>query len=231
MQYRIAKVGIYNQAYDNGAGFEPYKQTWGTFFIEGNYMDGNEEVTTDNWTDGVYAQQTSSQENDYLWNEKVMEDIKKDTPVTKSNGVTTHSAEEAYQKVLEYVGACNYRDAVDLLIINDVKEGKATQTSETDSNGKPTNNKPGYINDPIQFWDGNPYPELPKDLKRDITDSDGDGIPDNWEIAHGLNPDYALDGNMRTIDVHGKYSNLEMYMNSLVKEIMDQCQEGGTVIE
>lgn len=231
VQYRIAKVGIYNQAYDNGAGFEPYKQTWGTFFIEGNYMDGNEEVTTDNWTDGVYAQQTSSQENDYLWNEKVMEDIKKDTPVTKSNGVTTHSAEEAYQKVLEYVGACNYRDAVVLLIINDVKEGKATQTSETDSNGKPTNNKPGYINDPIQFWDGNPYPELPKDLKRDITDSDGDGIPDNWEIAHGLNPDYALDGNMRTIDVHGKYSNLEMYMNSLVKEIMDQCQEGGTVIE
>lgn len=193
-------------------------------------MNGNEEVTTDNWTNGVYAQQQSDKSNDFSWDNN-KDKIRKETPVTKANGVTTHSAEVAYTKVLSYVGACNYRDAVDKLIVDDVNKGEATYTSTTDSNQNPTDNKPGYINDPRQFWGDDPYPVLPVDTKRNITDTDGDGIPDEWELVHGLDPNYALDGNMRTIDIHGKYSNLEMYMNSLVKDIMDQCTEGGNVVE
>lgn len=230
VKYRIAKVGIYAKDYDNGADFEPFKGIWGTFFIDGNFMNGNEEVTTDNWTNGVYAQQQSDKSNDFSWDNN-KDKIRKETPVTKANGVTTHSAEVAYTKVLSYVGACNYRDAVDKLIVDDVNKGEATYTSTTDSNQNPTDNKPGYINDPRQFWGDDPYPVLPVDTKRNITDTDGDGIPDEWELVHGLDPNYALDGNMRTIDIHGKYSNLEMYMNSLVKDIMDQCTEGGNVVE
>ena len=53
--YRIARIGIYGQNYDNGEGFEPFKGIWGRFYIDGNYMFGNADVTADNWTDGVYA--------------------------------------------------------------------------------------------------------------------------------------------------------------------------------
>ena len=43
-------------------------------------------------------------------------------------------------------------------------------------------------------------------------DTDGDGIPDDWERAHGLNPNDPHDGNLRDKD---GYTNLEKYMNSL----------------
>lgn len=44
-------------------------------------------------------------------------------------------------------------------------------------------------------------------------DADGDGIPDAWERANGLNPNDASDA-MR-ITASG-YTNLELYVNSLV---------------
>jgi hypothetical protein len=45
-------------------------------------------------------------------------------------------------------------------------------------------------------------------------DSDGDGMPDPWETAHGLNPNDATDGPKdRNND---GYTNLEEYLNSLV---------------
>jgi hypothetical protein len=47
-------------------------------------------------------------------------------------------------------------------------------------------------------------------------DSDHDGIPDEWEKAHGLNPNDPADANG---DVNGDgYTNLEKYLNSLVGE-------------
>ena len=45
-----------------------------------------------------------------------------------------------------------------------------------------------------------------------LKDTDGDGIPDAWETAHGLNPSLPSDG--ATITAPG-YSNVEVYMNSL----------------
>ena len=66
---------------------------------------------------------------------------------------------------------------------------------------------------------------------RNKLDSDGDGIPDYWETQYGLNKDYAADGNLKTVDENGEYTNLEMYLNSLVQDIMDKCREGGTVVE
>ena len=33
------------------------------------------------------------------------------------------------------------------------------------------------------------------------------------------------------VDENGEYTNLEMYLNSLVQDIMDKCREGGTVVE
>ena len=46
-------------------------------------------------------------------------------------------------------------------------------------------------------------------------DSDGDGMPDDWEKQHNLNPEDAADGPVDT-DLDG-YTNVEEYLNSLVK--------------
>ncbi len=56
------------------------------------------------------------------------------------------------------------------------------------------------------------------------SDSDQDGIPDEWELAHGLDPHNAADG--AKINADG-YSNLENYMNSLVAHITEAQNLGG----
>ena len=52
-------------------------------------------------------------------------------------------------------------------------------------------------------------------------DSDKDGIPDEWEIKNGLDPNNPADGNTKTKDPNGQYTNLEVYLNSLVQHIVD----------
>ena len=43
-------------------------------------------------------------------------------------------------------------------------------------------------------------------------DTDHDGIPDDWEIAHGLNPNDPSDAAKKSTN---GYSNLELYLNSI----------------
>ena len=46
-------------------------------------------------------------------------------------------------------------------------------------------------------------------------------MPDEWETANGLNPNDAGDAILFTLDTKkGWYTNLEVYMNSLVEDIM-----------
>ena len=50
-----------------------------------------------------------------------------------------------------------------------------------------------------------------------LVDTDGDGIPDEWEKKHNLNPNDPSDGAKYTLSP--EYTNLEMYMNSLVNHL------------
>jgi hypothetical protein len=59
------------------------------------------------------------------------------------------------------------------------------------------------------------WPELK--TKPAPSDRDRDGMPDQWEKDHGLNPDDASDGN-RDRDNDG-YTNLEEYLNGLVPSL------------
>lgn len=124
--------------------------------------------------------------------------------------VTTHSAETAYKKVLEYVGASIYRDAVDARYAKEAQDGTATYKGSV-------TNKWGMID---KVSDQGTY-ELESTSRPEGFDTDKDGIPDEWETANGLNPNDKSDGNAKTIDTtKGWYTNLEVYLNSLVEDIM-----------
>jgi len=84
------------------------------------------------------------------------------------------------------------RDPVDTRVIEQVRTGKVTYDK-------------GILTD-IQQVGG--YPEY---KGTPYKDSDGDGIPDDWETAHGLNPHDPSDA---TTDLNGDgYSNIEEFIN------------------
>ena len=144
--------------------------------------------------------------------------IKLDEPCPTGD-VTTHTAEKTYEKVLAYCGASLYRDDVDSRNMEEVRTGTATYTG-------PVTKKPGqldFINDPEgEQNEAYPsFPELSSENRPENYDTDGDGMPDEWETANGLNPNDASDANTFTVDTEkGWYSNVEVYLNTIVEDIM-----------
>jgi hypothetical protein len=105
---------------------------------------------------------------------------------------TEQIAGDAFETVLAKAGCSLYRDAVDERIVNEVRSG----------GGK-------LINTP----DG--YPSLKSDPAP--ADTDRDGMPDEWEDAHGLDKNSSADNKEYTLDTN--YTNLEVYLNSLVQNL------------
>ncbi|HEY7091329.1 MAG TPA: hypothetical protein VH518_24750 [Tepidisphaeraceae bacterium] len=107
--------------------------------------------------------------------------------------VTTLSAEDAYKLVLAQAGCSLHRDSVDTRLFAELAslgtKGKIIK-NEAESGGI------GDINA------AHPPP-----------DSDHDGIPDDWEKAHGMNANDSADA--KSLDKSG-YSMIEVYANSLV---------------
>lgn len=109
--------------------------------------------------------------------------------------VTQHTAAIAYEKVAAEAGASLKRDAVDSRIIGYL-QSKGTQgkifMTEDEAGGQPA-----------------------IAAATAPADKDGDGMPDEWEKKHGLNPSSAADGNLFTLDKN--YTNIEVYLNSLTE--------------
>ena len=176
---------------------------WGKYYVSGNVNSRYPEVTKDNWTYGIYNQ-ISPDANDGTYTPATKDTIRLAKPMP-FEPVTTQTAEDAYQLVLAHAGASLHRDALDNVIVRDVREGKATYTGEGCD--------PGIINIQDDVKLGNsPWPEL-KSLPAP-KDTDGDGMPDDWERQHGLNPNDANDGNAVGAD---GYTNLEYYLNEITK--------------
>ena len=106
------------------------------------------------------------------------------------------TAEAAFESVLAKAGATlPKRDAVDKRVTEMVRIGKPTTAT-------------GIIKD-ISEVGG--YPDLTFDPKSVPVDSDGDGMPDEWEIKYKLNPKDPKDG---ALDSDGDvYTNVEEYLN------------------
>lgn len=137
--------------------------------------------------------------------------IKMDNPAPTGQ-VTTHSAAEAYEKVLAYVGASLYRDEIDARYMEEAKTGTATYKGSI-------TNSPGII-DKVSDVNGYTEDNFGTGSRPAGFDTDKDGIPDEWEKANGLNPNDASDALTCSLDKKGYYTNIEVYANSLVENIM-----------
>lgn len=137
--------------------------------------------------------------------------IKMDEPAPTGQ-VTTHSAAEAYEKVLAYVGASLYRDEIDARYMEEAKTGTATYKGSI-------TNSPGII-DKVSDVKGYTEANFGTGTRPAGYDTDKDGIPDEWEKANGLDPNDASDALTYSLDEKGYYTNIEVYANSLVENIM-----------
>lgn len=173
---------------------------WGKYYVQGNYIEENPEVFSDNWNLGVFNQIKSS----YNLTEADKKSIKILQPHNIQNNIKTHSAKDAYKKVLQCAGASLVRDAVDLHVLKDVKNGSFT-----------FNGSKGSTNGIIDSQnDVGGYPELKSGISP--LDSDNDGMPDAWEIKYGLNPNLS---NANGRELNKNYDNLEIYLNDIVNNI------------
>jgi hypothetical protein len=218
IQQRIAAIGIRTSEYTDHDGspnqWDVMWHVWGKYFVEGNVNTRHSSVTNDNWTYGMWNQ-VDANGNDGTYTKATKDTMRIDEPIPFV-AVTTHTADVAYQQVLKYVGASLHRDELDRIIISDVQNGTATFTG--------SGNDSGFINSQEDVKSVIPtlWPELSStDAPKD---TDGDGMPDEWETACGLNPNDAGDGN-GTGD--GGYTNLEIYLNSLVADITSAQNENG----
>ncbi len=120
-------------------------------------------------------------------------------PVELTEKYTATSAEDAYKAVLDGVGASYVRDAQDARLIRELKNGT----------GRFINNE--FEAGGIGTLNAGTAP----------TDTDSDGIPDEWENAHGLNPNDKADASAIVTDEtkpYLGYTNVEVYACDLLGE-------------
>jgi hypothetical protein len=160
--------------------------------MDGNIFESRDDLTRDNYAALDFKRWLAPGSN-YKYHGKLA-DWKVDKPADLGVALpATQPASEAAELVLSRAGASLQRDAVDKRVIENVRA------------------RLGKVIDSQQEVGGWPVlKSLPAPL-----DSDHDGMPDDWENAHGLNPNDPAD---RNTDRDGDgYTNLEEYLNSLCR--------------
>lgn len=190
--YGIGIVGGHSAA-DN------YQDVMNNYFITGP-SSGSSNKYFDQWTetDHLYSTGNYTDDNrDGKLNGRLITDYNGATPMQQPNlkcqaPMNLEPAEDAFYAVMEHAGASRVRDGHDLRIIEQLASlgtKGAFIANEQDVGG-------------IGTLAGADAP----------ADSDGDGMPDEWEKANGTDPDKA-DAN-GDADGNG-YTNIEDYVNSL----------------
>lgn len=157
------------------------------FYVAHNRMAGEPEVSLDNWL--LFEPPGEIAPEDFRKNAESLEPL----PFPP---VAMTSAELAYRQVLDQAGA-SYpeRDSADRRIVLAIKQMRGQILDSQEKVG-------GWP----RLRGGDPPP-----------DTDGDGMPDDWEAAMGLDPNNAEDA---ALDRDGDgYTNIEEYINSIVVRI------------
>ncbi len=211
-------------------GLFPFKQ-FGRVYAVGNIMEGYPEITKDNWNGGI---QTADKDGAMDETEKAL--MRSNEPFVMPH-ISIMETQQAFDWVLANAGATiPCRDIVDQRICEEVKTGVAYYVKDYEKKVKDNpygdmwglsdkskneqgffkyrrlpqdSYKKGIITDPRQMGG---YPEYNKNWKP-WKDSDGDGMPDEWEKKNGLNPNDASDA---IKDCNGDgYTNIEKYINAI----------------
>ena len=155
--------------------------------MEGNLFEGHDDWTKDNYAALDWHRWLHPGSN-YKYQGKLVDWKSDDVPLQPADAPRTQTADKALELVLERAGASLHRDAVDVRVIDNVR------------------NRKGKVIDSQKETGGWPALRVGTPPK----DSDRDGMPDNWEKAQGLNPTDAGDRNGdRNRD---GYTNLEEYL-------------------
>ena len=193
-----------------------YSDAYGQFYIDGNVNPDQAAITADNkkginWKNGS----NWGNYNQYL---SAPLPIRKDDVV--SCFTSTHTAADAYARILDCAGASLKRDAVDKRLVDDACNGKATYTNG--GNGS----KNGIIDTQTAVGGWPTLTATSEEVARATTDTDKDNIPDYYEGLLGLDPTKA-DATAKTLDPQGLYSNFEIYLHFLVKDVTAAQTAGG----
>ncbi len=223
---RIASPGIRTTSYTKHDTESPNQwdimwHVWGKYYVDGNVNDKYPQVTQDNWTYGIYNQ-IENAKVDYTYTEETKDTMRISEPIW-FEAVTTHTAEQAFEQVLAYAGASLHRDALDETMVGDTRQGETTYTGSGCKQGIINSQEDLRPADAADEWSA--WPTLKSEPP--LPDSDGDGMPDEWEVAHGMNAADASDGNSLTDD---GYTQLEVYLNHIVAEITAQQVNGGIIM-
>jgi pectate lyase len=166
---------------------------FGKWHIDGNHSDGFPMVTEDNWL-GVVMQKGSDVDASAARADRPFPGVV----------LNTEKAVEAYESVLKNAGAIfPSRDTLDQRIITDVRN----------RTGKIIDVQGGYSHGTSYEISSTAWPVLQS--KPSATDGDLDGMPDSWEKQKGLDPANPADANV--LGLHTFYTNIEVYLNELVK--------------
>ena len=228
---RVTQVSVSDAS--NG-GDNPFPGYASRYYINGNYVTAASSPENYDWQGVIYdsglytinGEKYIADPNHYYGENQTYEKntngvdcirLKLDEPIDAGE-VTTHKAQTAFEKVLKYCGASFVRYACDVRYAEEAENGTTTFMGAIVKCAGILD----IINDPEGTEDPTTasYPTLREEKRPADFDTDGDGIPDEWETANGLNPSDANDGNEYTIDSEGIYTNIEVYLNSLVEHIM-----------
>ena len=238
IQKRICAPGIRTDSYiKTYPAFAHDLHKWGHFYTDGNVNPDHADVTANNWTIGIENQVDASGQ-DGTWTSVTKDTIHLRQPHEFVH-VTTHTAEEAYEKVIDYAGASLYRDCLDEMIVSQVLErwGKYASGTNGAHYGQIDKQTDNIYNGQLtedQVENG----AWPKLLKRSVgfTDSDGDGIDDTAEDSWGLDSSDPTDGATlfkgKNVNFQG-YSYVEVYndqANKKRREWNANCVSGGEVL-
>ena len=194
VRYKITQVDID----EDPTKFPP---GYGTYYINGNYVWESPANTANNWSGVTYGSGVNTTT------------CKTNTPFI-TTPVGTHTAETAFERVMTYAGCSAKRDTLDKRIVNDARTGTSLYKGSVTK-------RFGIIDtqNDVGGW-----PTLSYDPATVPVDTDGDGMPNTWENANGLNPSGSADAILKTLDTN--YTNIEVYINELVNTATQGQKEG-----
>lgn len=169
------------------------KDPRGKMFAAGNYVHGSPAISAENWKGGI----------DFAPDGEATEATLRVPQEYVVAPVDTQTPQVAYESVLAHAGCSLSRDSVDRRIVEEVRTGTAKFGASYKGGGK------GLID---SQRDVGGWPEL-RSLPAPV-DTDHDGMPDEWEKAHGLDPNNPADG--AGAAAPNGYTHLERYLHSLI---------------